>query len=153
MNKRIIMNLVLFLALMTVTCIGSGAAWVENGGASVVTEHYVTEDGFEVETVLTVHRSAARASYCTAEKTATCKSDGRVVGKVTLTAEFGYDGKAAWVEKAGGSHETYDGWSYENESITRSGGTAALSADLSKDNEGSTSVSITLTCSPTGEII
>ncbi len=152
MKKRIITNIVLFLTLMTVTCIGCGAACVEDGGVSVVTERYVTEDGFEVETVLSVHRSTSRASYFTAEKAQTIRDGGKDVAKVTLTAKFGYDGTAAWVENASGSHTTYDGWSYENESVTCSGGTANLSADLTKIGERLLYVSVTLTCSPTGEI-
>lgn len=86
----------------------------------------------EVETVLTVHEFLARSNTKSANATQTFKLSGKAIADVTLSATFGYDGKTAWVTSASGSHTTYDGWSYSNEKITNSGGTASLSATLTK---------------------
>lgn len=116
------------------------------------TEIIHTEFGdFEIESTLVVY-AMARSNSKTAHKSHTVKYDGRVVAEVTLSATFGYDGKTAWVSSASASHTTYDGWSYSNEKITKSGGTASLSAILSHLLHGSQSISISLTCSPTGQI-
>lgn len=112
-----------------------------------------TECGdIEVETVLTVNNMSARSNYKSINGTQTFKYSGAVIAEVTLSATFGYDGKTAWVISASGSHTTYDGWSYGGEKITKSGGTAALTATLSKLTSSNVPVNISLTCSPTGEI-
>ena len=115
-------------------------------------EHYTTEDGIEVETTLTVHENRMRASYRSAEKETTYKSEGKVIAIVKLEATFGYDGKTAWVEEAGSDHTTYDGWSYGSEKISTSGNTAKLTAIVKKAGVATVPVSISMTCTPTGSI-
>lgn len=112
-----------------------------------------TESGdFEIITTTIIHKSLARSNTQSADRIKTVKYDGKVIAKVTLSATFGYDGKTSWVESASGSHTTYDGWSYFNEKISKSGGTAELTATLFKLTEGTVPVDISLTCSPTGQI-
>lgn len=112
-----------------------------------------TECGdIEVETVLTVNNTSARSNYKSINGAQTFKYSGEVIAEVTLSATFGYDGKTAWVISASGSHTTYDGWSYGNERITKSGGNAKLTATLSHSQYRNIAVNISLTCSPTGEI-
>lgn len=106
----------------------------------------------EVETVLTVHESLTRSNTKSANYAQTFKYSGQTIAEVTLFATFGYDGKTSWVTSASSSHTTYDGWSYTNEKISKSGGTASLSAKLSHNIHGSVAVNISLTCSPTGQI-
>lgn len=106
----------------------------------------------EVETILTIHDSLTRSNTKKADVAQTVKYSGKVIAEVTLSATFGYDGKTSWVISASGAHTTYEGWSYGNESITTSGGTASLVAKLTHAVHGSRSVSISLTCSPTGQI-
>lgn len=106
----------------------------------------------EVETTLTVYESGARSNSRRANVTNTYKNNGKVIAEVTLSATFGYDGKTAWVISASGSHTTYDGWSYSSEKISKSGGTATLSATLSHSRYRSVTTSFSLTCSPTGQI-
>lgn len=116
-------------------------------------EVFYTECGpVEVETTLTVYESGARSNSKRASLTNTYKNNGKVIAEVTLNATFGYDGSTAWVISASGSHTTYDGWSYGSEKISKSGGTATLTASLSKSGAGTIPVSISLTCSPTGQI-
>lgn len=112
-----------------------------------------TEFGdFEVETTTVIHNTLFRSNSVSVDRAKTIKNSGKVIAEVTLSATFGYDGKTAWVISASGSHTTYDGWSYSNEKITKSGGTASLSATLSHLLHTSIPVNISITCSPTGQI-
>lgn len=112
-----------------------------------------TEFGdFEIESTITVYDSILRSSGRQADKSISIKNNGKVIADVTLSVTFGYDGKTAWVSSASGSHTTYDGWSYSGEKISKSGGTATLTASLFKLTEGTVSVNTSLTCSPTGQI-
>lgn len=112
-----------------------------------------TEFGdFEVETTTVIHNTLFRSNSVSVDRAKTIKNSGKVIAEVTLSATFGYDGKTAWVISASGSHATYDGWSYSNEKITKSGGTASLSATLSHLLHTSIPVNISITCSPTGQI-
>lgn len=112
-----------------------------------------TEFGdFEVETTTVIHNTLFRSNSVSVDRTKTVKQSGKVIAEVTLSATFGYDGKTAWVSSASGSHTTYDGWSYGNERITKSGGNAKLTATLSHSQYRNIAVNISLTCSPTGEI-
>lgn len=112
-----------------------------------------TEFGdFEVETTTVILNTLFRSNSVSVDRTKTVKQSGKVIAEVTLSATFGYDGKTAWVSSASGSHTTYDGWSYGNERITKSGGNAKLTATLSHSQYRNIAVNISLTCSPTGEI-
>lgn len=111
-----------------------------------------TEFGrFEVEITTTVYDLLARSSSRRADKTATVKYENNVIAEVTLSVNFGFDGSSAWVISTSSSHTTYNGWSYGNENITTSGGTATLTATLTKLFNRAP-VNISLTCSPTGQI-
>ena len=117
------------------------------------TETIYTDFGpVDVETVITVYESLARSSTKSADIARTFRYDGSTIAVVTLYATFGYDGSSAWVVSASGSHTTYGGWSYSGENITTSGGTAYLTATLSHLLHRNVPVSISLTCSPTGQI-
>ena len=107
---------------------------------------------YEVEVKTVIYASASRSSSRSADKLVSIKRDGKVIADVTLSATFGYDGKTAWISNPGSSHTTYSGWSYGSEKITKSGGTASLSATLSHLLYRNVPVNISLTCSPTGQI-
>lgn len=112
-----------------------------------------TEFGvFEVETTTVIYDSLSRSNSTSGNKRALIRRNGNVIAEVTLFATFGYDGKTAWVNGASSSHVTYDDWTYGNEKITKSGGTATLKADLNHTALGNHSVNISLTCSPTGQL-
>lgn len=146
MKKRLTFAAVLF-CLIFAMAVPSGAA------PQVVQETKTTTTvygDFEVEETLTVY-SNLRSSTKSASKSQTIKQSGIIVAEVTLDATFGYDGKTAWVVSASGSHTTYDGWSYSNERITKSGGTATLSATLSKGGVKAP-FSISITCTASGSI-
>lgn len=112
-----------------------------------------TEFGdFEIVTTTIVYDSVARSSTKRADRIHEMKYSGTIVAKVTLSATFGYDGKTAWVISASGSNNTYDGWKYGSEKISKSGGTATLTATLTKLTSSNIPVNISLTCSPSGQI-
>ena len=113
---------------------------------------YIDSGNIQVETVLIIHDSLMRAHSKGADLIQTYKSDGKVIAEVTLSATFGYDGEDAWVISADGSHVTYSGWSYGSERITESGDRARLTAKLSHSGDSSIPVSISLSCTPSGQI-
>lgn len=117
------------------------------------TDFIHTEFGdFEIVSTIIIHNPTSRSGSKSVDKTQTIKSSGKTIAEVTLLASFGYDGKSAWVSSASGSHTTYDGWSYSNEKITYTGGTASLNAALIHQQYRDLAVTLTLTCSPTGQI-
>ena len=117
------------------------------------TETIETEFGLiEIDTALTVHESLSRSNTKKADYAQTFRYSGKIIAEVTLSTTFGYDGKTAWVISSSGSHTTYDGWGYSGQKITTSGGTATLTATLSKLTVGKVPVNIPLTCSPSGQI-
>lgn len=140
-----------FLALMMcVMVVPVGASFEE---VYRETEVIHTEDGdIEIETVLTIHDSPFRASSRTASKSQNIKYDGSTIAKVTLTATFRYDGSSVSVTDTDSSHTTYDGWTYKNEDILTYGGTAKLSAKLSKLNCSDIPFNIAMICTADGTI-
>lgn len=146
MSKKIISVMALFCLMFTMI--------LPVGAASEVvceTETVTTVYGdLEVEETLVVY-SSARSSTKSASKTHTFRQSGEVIAEVTLYATFGYNGSSAWVTSASGSHTTYSGWSYGSESITKSGGTASLSASLTKFGV-SAAVDISIKCTASGTI-
>lgn len=112
-----------------------------------------TEFGnIEIETITVVHNPTSRSGSKSVDKTQTVKFSNKTIAEVTLYATFGYDGKTAWTSSASGSHTTYDGWSYGDENISKSGGTATLTATLTHILHRDIPLNITITCSPTGQI-
>ncbi len=53
---------------------------------------------------------------------------------------------------ADGSHVTYSGWSYGSEQIADSGNRARLTARLSHSGDSPIPVSLSLSCTPSGQI-
>ena len=141
----------LFLALLMFTMVlPVGAAQTE---AVSETEIIHTEYGdIEVETTLTIYNSLFASGSKTATKEKSYKYDGEVIADVSLTATFRYTGTSVSVTDTDSSHDTYDGWSYENESISTSGGTSELSAKLTNLLETTIPVSISIKCTADGTI-
>lgn len=117
------------------------------------TEVIHTESGdIEVETVLTVQDSLFASGSKTATKEQTYKADGEVIAEVSFSATFRYTGISVSVTDTDSSYSTYDGWSYKNESISASGGTASLSAKLTHSLDSPIPVSISIKCTADGTI-
>lgn len=124
------------------------APCIEQESETIYTEFGV----FEIETTTVIHNVLARSNSKSADRTHTVRLNGKIVAEVTLSATFGYDGKTSWVTSASGSHSTHDGWSYEGEKITKSGGTARLTAKLTHSRYEDAPINISITCTPTGQI-
>ena len=146
MKKNLTLMVVLFGLIFTMA-LPVGAASQTVCETKTVTTVY---GDFEIEETLIVYNNL-RSSSRTASKTATCRQNGSVVAEATLTATFGYDGSSAWVGNASGSHTTYSGWSYSGEKISKVGSTATLTASVSKSGVVK-SISVSMTCSPSGSI-
>lgn len=117
------------------------------------TETVYTEYGdFEIETTTIVYNTVSRSSSRSADKEQVIRYDGKVIAEVTLSATFGYDGSAAWVTNSSSSYTTYNGWSYGSERITESGSSVSLTAKITKLLYPSGNISISLKCSPSGQI-
>ena len=117
------------------------------------TDIIYTESGnIEVETILTIHDSLFASGSKQATKEKTYKYDGNIIAEVALTATFRYTGNSVSVTDTDSSYDTYEGWSYRNESISTSGGTANLSASLTKLFDGTVPVSISIKCTADGTI-
>ena len=105
---------------------------------------YMDSGNIQVETVLIIHDSQMLAHSKSADIKRTYKSDGKVIAEVTLSATFGYDGEDAWVISADGSHGS--------EQISDSGNRARLTARLSHSGDSPIPVSLSLSCTPSGQI-
>ena len=147
MKKNITLMAVLFCLIFTMALPVGAASQVVCETTTVTTVY----GDIEVEETLVIYTNL-RSNTKSVDKTSTYRQGGSVIAEVTLNATFGYDGKTSWVVSASGSHTTYGVWSYNNERITKSGGTARLSATLNAPLSQGVSVNISLTCSPSGSI-
>ncbi len=157
MKKRVIT--MCLMALMIVTML-----------APAVQANYMPEEviisiadlgnGITVESTITVHESISTFNMM-ATKRATKKDvykvGGQEVATISLTASFGYDGSSSWVNSASVTKSIASGWTYSNEDITTSGGTASggtatVTATLKKTGVTTTNVYTYISCSPDGEI-
>ena len=135
MKKNITLMAVLFCLIFTMALPVGAASQVVCETTTVTTVY----GDIEVEETLVIYTNL-RSNTKSVDKTSTYRQGGSVIAEVTLNATFGYDGK------------TYGVWSYNNERITKSGGTARLSAALNAPLSQGVSVNISLTCSPSGSI-
>ena len=123
-------------------------------GIESTTVVYQLENGITVEETIweaSISTFAAESQKRgTAYKTYRRGSD--VIATVSLTATFWYDGSDSGVVSTDSSYSVYDGWSYTNESIWDSGNTAYLSAELTNLFIKSIDVSLSLSCSPSGQL-
>lgn len=127
---------------------------VPRGFAADVAENTYVEDlgnGLTVESVLVVQPNMARSSSKSASLVSTFKSNGVQIAVITLNANFVYDGSTSRATYASYSKDISSGWTYTDHSLTRSGGTATLTATLKKFPY-SVPVDMHISCSPSGVI-
>lgn len=122
--------------------------------AADVAENTYVEDlgnGLTVESVLVVQPNMARSSSKSASLISTFKSNGVQIAVITLNANFVYDGSTSRATYASYSKDISSGWTYTDHSLTRSGGTATLTATLKKFPLV-VPVDMHISCSPSGVI-
>lgn len=108
-------------------------------------------NGITVESILVVEPSLARSSSRSASLTSTFKNNGVQIAVITLNANFVYDGSTSRATYASYSKDISSGWTYTDHSLTRSGGTATLTATLKKFLIN-VPVDMHISCSPSGVI-
>lgn len=97
--------------------------------------------------------SQARSSTKTGYVTRNFYDGSTLIATITLQATFRYDGSSvSVVSRSVTQSDTYDGWSYVQNSLTASGGTVTLSAKLTKWIILNTSFTMTLECDEDGNI-
>lgn len=145
--KKWKLSVVCLLAFAMIVTLLPAANAVDGKVTRVVTMEDLG-DGFTVESEIVIYETRATSTK-SATKQDTYKYSGDTIAVVSLTATFGYNGSSAWMNSKSVTHETYDNWSYSNESLTSSGGTATVTAKL-RSGIKIVAVDTTLSCSATG---
>lgn len=110
------------------------------------------ESGFSFYDTVAVLPTFGRMAERTGTKTRTFTYNGETIAEISLMATFRYNGSTvSVVSKSVSNYTTYDGWSYQQNSLTSSGGTATLIGKLKK-GPLSTSVNFSITCDASGNI-
>lgn len=151
MKKRFI-SLCLVAVLSLALFIPAHAEYIPEESVSSV---IVMGNGITVEITLIVHNTSTvsrAASTKTASKTAVYKYNGAEIATIVIDASFGYNGTSSWVNSASVSKSVASGWTYSGESLTNFGGTATVTATLSKLFTPNVNVNTSITCSPAGAI-
>ena len=109
-------------------------------------------DGWTVTEELIINDQARTASRSATKKQSFSKN-GEAIADIAITGVFRYDGSTVSVSsKVVSQKDTYNGWSFTQNSFTSSGGTITLTGKLTKPLRVSGSVNIKLTCDKNGNI-
>lgn len=134
----------LLVCLIPVQAAGSGEV--------IDTSELTLENGLVARDTVTVY-SQSRSSTITVERERTFYSGDTVVAIITIQATFSYNGSTvSVVSKSVTRTDTYEGWSYKQNSFTSSGGTVTLDAKLTKWLILNTPFTMTLSCDKDGNI-
>ena len=109
-------------------------------------------DGWTVTEELIINDQARTASRAATKKQSFSKN-GEAIADIAITGLFRYDGSTVSVSsKVVSQKDTYNGWSFTQNSFTSSGGTITLTGKLTKPLRVSGSVNMKLTCDKNGNI-
>ena len=109
-------------------------------------------DGWTVTEELIINDQARTASRAATKKQSFSKN-GEAIADIAITGVFRYDGSTVSVSsKVVSQKDTYNGWSFTQNSFTSSGGTITLTGKLTKPLRVSGSVNMKLTCDKNGNI-
>ena len=109
-------------------------------------------DGWTVTEELIINDQARTASRSATKKQSFSKN-GEAIADIAITGVFRYDGSTVSVSsKVVSQKDTYNGWSFTQNSFTSSGGTITLTGTLTKPLRVSGSVNMKLTCDKNGNI-
>ena len=113
---------------------------------------YVLDNGLTVIEEIT-ETVISRSSTKYGNKKATIKDGDTTIAIIAFTAQFGYDGTSAWVvSKTVTQTDTYESWTYKQDSFTSSGSTVTLDYTLSRWLFWNNSYSMSLTCDKDGNL-
>ena len=109
-------------------------------------------DGWTVTEELIINDQARTASRSATKKQSFSKN-GEAIADIAITGVFRYDGSTVSVSsKVVSQKDTYNGWSFTQNSFTSSGGTITLTGKLTKPLLVSGSVNMKLSCDKNGNI-
>ena len=146
--KRIL-SLFISIILLTSTAISVSAISQDN---LVLYKENILEDGITYIDEITIY-SYGRATQKKAELKRTFTRDNTTIAVIAYEAVFQYDGSTvSVVSKSITQVNTYDGWSFKQNSFTSSGGTVTLTGTLKKLLILNTPVNLVLTCDANGNI-
>lgn len=141
----------ILICTMLITTLAAPALAVES--PQVISSEKITlENGITVSDEI-IKESSGRATDATYTRRRTFDQDGTVIAVIAFRATFRYDGSTvSVVSKSVTQTDTYEGWSYTQNSFTSSGGTVTLSGKLSKLLIFNSSFTMSMTCDKNGNI-
>ena len=111
------------------------------------------DDGITVIDEVSVQSQTRSASKGYTRRKPFTTDDGIVIAIISIRGEFTYNGTTVSVaSKEVTQTDTYEGWSYKQNSFTSSGGTITLDAKLTKLLVMNIPFTMTLTCDKDGNI-
>lgn len=97
--------------------------------------------------------SQSRSTTKDYTRSRTISKDGTVIAVISIYGCFSYNGTSvSVVSKSVTQTDTYEGWSYKQNSFTSSGGTITLDAKLSKLLVMNIPFTMTLSCDKNGNV-
>ena len=141
----------LLLCIVIIFPITVNAISSENGTV-ILSEETITEDGFTIiDEVIDISQGRSIDKAYTRKKTV--YHGDTLIAIIAFTATFRYDGSTvSVVSKSVIQTDTYDGWSYKQNSFTSSGGTVTISGKVTKWLVLNSSFTMGLTCDATGNV-
>jgi anti-sigma-K factor RskA len=154
MIKKIISTILILTVVCVLFAPDTSKATDDNAVSETSTKYLYLDNGDYLETTIVSTVFPDRSSV-TAHKTTTYKnSDHESLWSVTIRATFTYTGTSSSCTYAKGESQTYSDWQVTNPTVTVSGGSATARATGRIYFLGflisETTLSVTLTCSPTG---
>ena len=143
----------LLLCMLLICSLLVPAAAQDTASAQTVSTQTIDlGDGWTVTEELIINDQARTASRSATKKQSFSKN-GEAIADIAITGVFRYDGSTVSVSsKVVSQKDTYNGWSFTQNSFTSSGGTITLAGKLTKPLRVSVSVNIKLTCDKNGNI-
>ena len=143
--------IVLFLSLVFVFSLGCPVL-AAGAGEVIYSDAYFLENGIRVVDSITVY-SNSRADAVSAARDNYFYDGDTLVAYIRFEAAFRYDGYNVSVLYKTVTHtDTYNGWSYVQNSFTESEGSVTLDAKLTKWLVFNTPFTMTLSCDENGNI-
>lgn len=152
MKKSMIAMCLMVFTIVTMLAPAAQAAYMPEKVTTTVMD---LGNGITVKSTITVYESISTFSTMatkSATKIDTYERNGTEIAKVSITASFGYDGSSSWVNSASVSKSVSSDWTYKNENLTTSGGTATVTAVLTRTGIVTLDVYTYISCSPNGDI-
>lgn len=117
------------------------------------------ENGYHLETVITINPTQARSSIRSGTKTATYKDiNGKALWSITVNGKFTYNGKSATCTSSTYSKANYStSWKLSNAKASKTGATASASITAKQYHQNGSLLrtinkTVKLTCSPNGSL-